>query len=88
MAARVCEYAVPVVAFGRDAVVMLKGAAALTTRLYAFCPIAPLESVAWMVKPEDPVAVGVPLMTPVDGFRVRPGGRPVAKVAVMMTVQV
>jgi len=32
------------------------------------------ESVAWTVKFDVPLPVGVPLMTPVDGLSVRPAG--------------
>jgi hypothetical protein len=34
----------------------------------------PLESTTWAVKVNVPAVLGVPVMAPVDGFRVRPAG--------------
>jgi hypothetical protein len=34
----------------------------------------PLESTTWAVKVNDPAAVGVPVMAPVETFSVRPVG--------------
>ena len=41
----------------------------------ALVAVAPLASVTWAVKLEVPVAVGVPLITPVEEFKDRPAGR-------------
>ena len=38
--------------------------------------VAPVASVAVAVKGNGPTAVGVPVIAPVEGFRLRPGGRP------------
>ena len=41
---------------------------------YARLPVLPELSVAWMVKPEAPLPVGVPLITPVLALSERPAG--------------
>jgi hypothetical protein len=41
----------------------------------------PVESVAVTVKLNVPAVVGVPVTAPVDGLRVRPGGREPAVIA-------
>ncbi len=47
-----------------EAIVMLRAAVAV-------CPVA---SVTWAVKEKVPVAVGVPLISPVEPFSDKPGG--------------
>ena len=42
--------------------------------------VAPNESVTLDVSLNAPGVVGVPLMPPVDGLRIRPGGRPPAAI--------
>ena len=37
--------------------------------------VKPEESITWAVKLNVPAVVGVPLMAPVLGFNVKPGGR-------------
>ena len=39
-----------------------------------FCGGSPDESITWAVKEKDPVAVGVPLSSPVEGFSPSPVG--------------
>jgi len=37
--------------------------------------VIPEESTTWAVKLKEPAVVGVPVMAPVLGFSVKPGGR-------------
>jgi hypothetical protein len=55
---------------------------AATAKAQLGVAVTPLESVAWMVK--EPLAVGVPVMAPVEALSVRPAGRvdPLATVKV------
>jgi len=55
--------------------------AAATMRLNALLTATEVLSVTWTVKLAGPELVGVPLMTPVAGFMVRPPG---SKPAVMV----
>ena len=54
--------------------VVITGGALTTWRLRAWVSVAELASVTLTVKFDVPVAVGVPLMTPVLLFRLRPAG--------------
>jgi len=75
-AASSCAYAVPTWPFGNDAVVIASVAGAIVTvRLtLAVCGVA-LESVTLNVSAAAFAApVGVPLITPVDVFSVKPPG--------------
>jgi len=76
VAASVALYAVPTVPPGREVVVTCKAA----TAAFTVSPSVPLvavresESVTLMLMEEVPLAVGVPLMTPVED-KVEPAGR-------------
>jgi hypothetical protein len=48
--------------------------AATTVMLQLLVALPDAESWALLVKKEMPAAVGVPVMAPVEGFRVRPAG--------------
>ena len=74
--ASVCEYAVPTVPLTRgEAVVMLSGGAVeLTVSVKAFDMVAAAASFTTNVKVKLPALVGVPLINPVDEFRLRPAG--------------
>jgi hypothetical protein len=74
--ASVWEYGVPTAPFGSDAVVMVNWAAMVSVRFaVAVCAGDP-ESVALKVSGVAPaVAVGVPLIRPVDAFSVNPAGK-------------
>ena len=71
VAVSVCEYAVPVDATGRDMVVMVGGA--FTVRLNCW-ELEPPALVALAVKVETPMAVGLPLMMPVEEPKESPAG--------------
>jgi hypothetical protein len=46
-----------------------------TTILQLAVAVLPCESTTWAVKLYVPAVVGVPVIAPVDGFSVKPGGR-------------
>jgi len=74
--ANVCEYAVPTWPFGKDAVVIVSVAGAIVSvRLtLAVCGVE-LESITLNVSAGAfAAAAGVPLITPVDVFSVKPPG--------------
>jgi hypothetical protein len=81
LAVNVALYACPVVPEGKLVVAITSGAGGFegTAELTAIvsCPVAAFaaESVTWTVKPKLPVAVGVPLMAPVEALRTNPGGK-------------
>src|SRR6202011_2139593 len=79
--------ATPTVPFGKVVVVIASGAT-VTTMLNALaaacCGV--LESFAFIVKFDVPAAVGVPEITPVAVFSVRPAGNPPIKVHVIGAV--
>ena len=76
VAASVCEYTVPTVPLGRgEAVVMLSGGAVeLMVSVMPFDMVAAAASFSTIVKVKLPALVGVPLINPVDEFRLRPAG--------------
>ena len=68
------------VPFGKEAVVMLNGGAKIMIDRFAvavWC-VGLEESITVSAAVLDPVAVGVPLIAPVNALIVRPAGRPVA----------
>jgi hypothetical protein len=73
VALTVLLYGVPDVPFG--SVVGLSVIAALIATVYARVPMAPMLSVARIVKLPDPALVGVPDITPVVGFSDSPAGK-------------
>ena len=66
-------YALPTVPFGSVGGAIASVAA--TANATARCPMAPPPSVAVIVKFEFAAVVGVPEITPVAAFNVRPAGR-------------
>jgi hypothetical protein len=71
-AVTVWEYAVPTSAAGRGELVVIAGAAE-TVRLKLF-ELLPTALVAATVNVATPLALGIPLRTPVDAFKVSPFG--------------
>jgi hypothetical protein len=78
LAAKDCEYAVPVVQLGSDVVVICKVAAAMVvgamvsvSPTVAVCAVGVLESVTSKVREVKLGPVGVPLINPVDAFSVK-----------------
>jgi hypothetical protein len=71
-AANVKEYALPTKPAGSEDRVVIVGGA-FTPRLNCLEPL-PIALVAVAVKVATPTATGVPLRSPVDGFRARPPG--------------
>ena len=67
-------YATPCVQFGRLTGLTVS-VTVLTVKLYAVDPVAPSESVAMIVKLNEPDAVGVPLIAPVATLNDSPAGR-------------
>lgn len=65
-------YGVPDVPGGREVVVMVRPAAGPTVKGQLTAAATPWRSFTWMVK--VPVALGVPVMAPVEVFSVRPAG--------------
>ena len=72
LAANVCEYAVPTVASGSEAVVTVRGGGS-TTMLRTLVALLPPLSATRTVKLEVPTAVGVPVIAP-PALSVRPAG--------------
>lgn len=72
------EIATPSVAFGRLVVVIVSGPefAAMVSEAECemVCAVGKQESVTWKVNGNTPVAVGVPLITPVEVLKLRPVG--------------
>ncbi len=68
----VCAYGTPIVPLDRLA--GFTAIAALMVTVKAREPVAPLPSVAVMVKLLAPTALGVPVMAPVEAFSDRPFG--------------
>ena len=77
VAATVVLYGVPTVPFGRLPVEMASGGA-VTVMLSDLVAVAPLASVTVTEALKVPVAVGVPLMVPVEAPIANPPGRPLA----------
>ena len=73
----VYEKKIPAVTVTELALLITGADDATTYRVSVFMPV-PAEFVALMVTLKVPNTVGVPLMTPVPVFTVRPAGRPVA----------
>ena len=69
------EYGLPAIALAleQDPQVRLMGEGC-TTRVQVTVSLLPFESVTFEVKVNVPAALGVPLMMPVEAFRVRPAG--------------
>jgi hypothetical protein len=65
-------YGVPDVPCGREVVVMVRPVAGPTVKGQVTAAATPWASFTWMVN--VPVALGVPVMAPVEVFRVRPAG--------------
>ncbi len=74
-ARNVALYALPAVALGSDVVVMTRGTGA-TVSVNARLAVAGVaaESVTETVKVNEPATVGVPVITPVLAFSVKPAG--------------
>ena len=64
---------VPVVIVALD----ITGIAALIVIVNVFVPV-PVTLIALIVTLDVPAAIGVPLITPVDVFTLKPAGKPVA----------
>ncbi len=75
VARNVALYALPAVALGSDVVVMTRGTGA-TVSVNARLAVAGVaaESVTETVKVNEPATVGVPVITPVLAFSVKPAG--------------
>ncbi len=69
-AAAEAEYAVPAVPFGNAASVMAEQA---ITTVYVVEPLHP-PAAALIVKVNDPLTLGVPVIAPVEGLSVKPPG--------------
>ena len=69
---RACEYAPPTVPPGKAVVVMAKLETMLMLKFLV--EVADALSVTWTPKLKLPPTVGVPLITPVAGFKLRPAG--------------
>ena len=81
VAASACEYDVPVVAGGMEAVVIEGGVSTVMDN--AFVPTRPTASVACTVMLLVPLEFGVPVIAPVVAFRLRPlGSVPVERLQV------
>ena len=78
LAASVVEYAVPLCPPGTELVVICTGvtAAAIVIEkdFVAVCAVGVVESVTFAVKLNDPDAVGVPEIVPLEAFNVNPVG--------------
>ena len=77
MAARVCKYGAPIPPLGKDVVVMVKAEDVIVRNSVAeaFCA-GMLESVTWRTSLRfETGTVGVPLINPLEGFKVNPAGR-------------
>ena len=72
-AARVCEYDAVTVPSERVAVVTVRVLYIVIES--ALVSVAPLSSITWTVKLLVPAVVGVPLITPVEAFKLNPAGR-------------
>jgi hypothetical protein len=72
-AASTCEYTVPIVPAGSDAVVIVK--AGLIVSDNGFVATPPPLSANRTVKAAVPAAAGVPLTIPVEGARFKPEGK-------------
>jgi hypothetical protein len=66
-------YVTLVVPDGRDVVATVSAALAVSVKFAV--AVYPWVSFTWIVKEKDPPAVGVPVIAPVPGFNVNPGGK-------------
>ena len=75
-AASVCPYVVPTVPSGRLVVVIVGGGTgAVATEIESACvSLCVAASVTLAVKGDTPVVVGVPVIAPVEAFKVSPAG--------------
>ena len=77
-AVRVAEYVAPSCASGKSPVKIVRDdpvAAIATVKDFAAVCAGELESFTWTEKLYEPAVVGVPLIAPLDEFRVKPVGR-------------